>query len=323
MAPDAAVTSRHGGLGLALASAVTFGTSGTLAKGLFDVGWSAQAAVTVRIWLAAALLLVPTLVALRGRFHLLGRNAGFLLAYGLVPVAGSQFCYFQAVAHMQVGPALLVEYTAPVAVVLWLWLRRGERPTRRTVLGAVVALVGLVLVLDLLSGSTTVSAVGVVWALLAMLCVVAYFVLSAHDRTGLPPLVVAGAGLCVGAVALLVAGLLGLLDLTTSRASVTYAGHRFAWWVPLVLLGLVSSAIPYVCGIEASRRLGSRLASFVALVEVLCAVLLAWALLGELPVPVQVVGGALVLVGVVLVKLGEAPGPDGAERGLEAQALPA
>jgi drug/metabolite transporter (DMT)-like permease len=298
---------RRGGLGLAVASAVTFGTSGTLAKGLFDTGWSAQAAVTVRIWLAALLLLVPTLVALRGRFHLLARNAGFVVAYGLVPVAGSQWAYFQAVSYMQVGPALLVEYTAPVAVVVWLWLRRGERPGRRTVLGAAIALVGLAMVLDLFSGSASVSVIGVVWALVAMLCVVCYFVLSAHDHTGLPPLVLAGAGLCVGALALLGAWAVGMLDLTTSHDSVTYAGHDVAWWVPLVLLGLVSSAIPYVCGIEASRRLGSRLASFVALLEVLCAVLFAWALLGELPVLVQVVGGVLVLAGVVLVKLGERP----------------
>jgi drug/metabolite transporter (DMT)-like permease len=306
MTPDAVTTTRRGGgLGLALVSAATFGTSGTLAKGLFDTGWSPQGAVTVRVWLAALLLLVPTLLSLRGRFRLLGRNAPFLLAYGLVPVAGSQWCYFQAVDYMQVGPALLVEYTAPIAVVLWLWLRRGERPTRRTALGAVIALSGLAMVLDLFAGGASVSVAGVVWALLAMVCVCCYFVLSAHDHTGLPPLVVAGVGLCVGAVTLLAAWALGMLDLTTSTAPVEYAGHDVAWWVPVVLLGLVSSAVPYVCGIEASRRLGSRLASFVALVEVLCAVLFAWALLGELPVLVQLLGGVLVLAGVVLVKIGE------------------
>jgi len=43
----------------------------------------------------------------------------------------------------------------------------------------------------------------------------------------------------------------------------------------------------------------------VALLEVLFALLFAWLFLGELPVAVQFVGGALILVGVVLVKLGE------------------
>lgn len=305
MTPDApTVTARRGGLALALVSAATFGTSGTLAKGLFDAGWSPQGAVTVRIWLAALLLLPPTLVALRGRWDLVARHWPFVLAYGLVPVAGSQWCYFQAVSYMDVGPALLVEYTAPIAVVAWLWLRRGERPTRRTAVGGAVALGGLVLVLDVVSGAA-VSGAGLAWALLAMGCVCAYFVLSAHDRTGIPPLAVAGLGLLVGATALAACWAVGLLDLTTSTEAARYAGHDVAWWVPVLLLGLVSSAIPYVSGIEASRRLGSRLASFVALSEVLCAVLLAWALLDETPTATQLAGAALVLAGVVLVRLGE------------------
>ena len=37
---------------------------------------------------------------------------------------------------MQVGPALLIEYTAPAAVVVWLWLRHGQRPGPVTLAGA-------------------------------------------------------------------------------------------------------------------------------------------------------------------------------------------
>ena len=54
-----------------------------------------------------------------------------------------------------------------------------------------------------------------------------------------------------------------------------------------------------------SRRLGSRLASFVALLEVVAGVVFAWLLLAQLPRAVQLVGGLFVLAGVVLVKLGE------------------
>ena len=57
--------------------------------------------------------------------------------------------------------------------------------------------------------------------------------------------------------------------------------------------------------IAAGRRLGSRLASFVALTEVVAGVLWAWLLLDELPRPVQIAGGLLILAGVVGVKLGE------------------
>ena len=75
--------------------------------------------------------------------------------------------------------------------------------------------------------------------------------------------------------------------------------------MPLLLLGLVTAALAYVTGVAAGRRLGSRLASFVALSEVVAGVLWAWLLLGELPLPVQLLGGLLILAGVVCVKLGE------------------
>ena len=63
-------------------------------------------------------------------------------------------------------------------------------------------------------------------------------------------------------------------------------------------------------GIAASRRRGSRLASFVALTEVLFALLFAWLLLGELPRLVQLLGGLVLLGGVALVKLGEGQAAD-------------
>jgi drug/metabolite transporter (DMT)-like permease len=71
------------------------------------------------------------------------------------------------------------------------------------------------------------------------------------------------------------------------------------------VLGIVTAAISYTTGIAAGRRLGSRLASFVALLEVLAGVGFAWLLLDELPGVAQLLGGLLVLAGVVAVKLGE------------------
>ena len=292
------------GLGLALLSAASFGMSGALARGLLDGGRRAGAIVLVRVGLAALVVVPFGLVALRGRGALLRRNAGVVVVYGAVAVAGAQFCYFSAVAHMQVGPALLIEYTAPAAVVVWLWLRHGQRPGAVTLVGAGLAAAGLVLVLDLLSGADL-SLPGVVWALAAMVGAATYFVISADEGNGLPPMVLAAAGLVLGAAVLGVLGLVGLLPMRASTAAVSYAGRSVAWWVPLVVLGVVTAAVAYVSGIAASRRLGSRLASFVALLEVVAGVVFAWLLLDELPRPVQLVGGLLVLAGVVAVKVGE------------------
>jgi drug/metabolite transporter (DMT)-like permease len=301
----AASRSRLGpGLALATVSATTFGMSGALARGLLDTGWTPGAVVLVRIGLAALMVTPLGLVSLRGRWSLLRRNAGLIAVYGAVAVAGAQFCYFSAVAHMQVGPALLIEYTAPAAVVAYLWLRHGQRPGMLTLLGAGLAALGLVLVLDLLSGAEL-SVPGVAWALAAMLGAATYFVISAEEDNGLDPLVLAWAGLVAGTLGLGLLALVGVLPVDAARATTTYAGHDVAWWVPLVALGLVTAAVAYVTGIAAGRRLGSRLASFVALLEVVAGVLWAWLLLDQLPAPVQLAGGLLVLAGVVAVKMGE------------------
>lgn len=292
------------GLVVALGAALSFGMSGAWARGLIDAGWTPGAAVTARIWVAAPVLLVPAVLALRGRWGLLRRNAGMIVAYGLLAVTATQLCYFQAVAVMDVGIALLIEYTAPVAVVLWLWLRRGERPTRRSILGAVVAFVGLVLMLDVLTGAR-IDAGGIVWALAAMVGAATYFVLSARVDTGLPPLVLASAGLLLGALGLTLAGVVGALPMTWTLDDVTYRFGTVPWFAPVLAIGILATALAYVLGIASTRMLGSRLASFVALAEVVAAMLFGWMLLGQLPGPVQLLGGALVLVGVVVVKLGE------------------
>jgi drug/metabolite transporter (DMT)-like permease len=292
------------GLGLAVLSASSFGLSGSLARGLMEAGWSSAAAVVVRILLAAVVLVPVAVRQLRGRWPLLRRNLRLVTAYGLVAVAGCQLAYFNAVAHLEVGVALLIEYSAPVAVVGWLWLRRGQRPGRLTVLGVLLGVSGLVLVLDLTSGAHG-SATGVLWAFGAMAGAAVYFVLSSDEDNGLPPAVLAAAGLTLGGLALLVAGAAGVVTLSASARPVTFDGFTVPWWLPVLALGVVTAALGYVSGIAAARRLGSRLASFVALSEVLVALVAAWVLLGEMPSGIQVAGGGLILAGVVAVKLGE------------------
>ncbi len=301
---DRVVPAATSGLLLALLSAAGFGTSGAFAKSLIEAGWSPGAAVTVRIGGAALVLAVPTLLALRGRWAVLVRHGRMLVLYGLVAMAACQLFYFQAVSRLQVGVALLLEYLAPVLLVAWTWLRTGRRPAPLTVVGSVVSIAGLVLVLDL-TGAIALDLVGVAWALGAAVTVVVYFVLSAREHDGLPPIVMAGAGMTVAALALLAAGLVGVLPLRANAADVTFLDRQVHWLVPAAGLVVFSTALAYVLGIGAARRLGSQLASFVGLTEVLCAVLFAWVLLGELPVPIQLVGGVLIVVGIGCIRAQE------------------
>lgn len=295
-----------GGLIFALVSATAFSLSGTMAKSLLDAGWSAGAAVTVRIALAGLVLLAPAAYALRGRLGVLRRRTvlGAMAVYGIVAVAIPQLCYFYAVMTLQVAVALLIEYTSPVAVVLWMWLRHGQRPTWLTVAGAAIAALGLAMVLQVFGG-VTLDAVGVAWALGAMLGAAGYFLLSAHAAPDLPGIALATGGLLAAAVGLGAAGLFGLLPMTATTGDVELAGQSVPWWVAAGLLALVTAALAYVTGIAATRRLGARLASFVALTEVVAAVIFAWILIGEVPAGIQLAGGGAILIGVIAVKLGE------------------
>jgi drug/metabolite transporter (DMT)-like permease len=296
---------RGSGLALALLSAASFGTSGTFGSALIGSGWSPAAAVIARISIAALALTVPALVQLRGRWALLRRWAWKTTGFGLIGVVACQVCYFNAIQRMPVGIALLLEYMGVVLIVGWLWVRRGQRPRPLTVAGGTGALTGLALMLDL-SGPGGISPIGVVWGLLAAVSLAVYFFMSASvDADPLPPVVMTWGAMIVGAAALGVVGLTGALPLTFAGGDVTLFGHQVSWPVPVLGLSLLAAAFAYVTGIGAARRLGAKLGSFVAMAEILFAVVFAWVLLHQTPSGTQFLGGALILIGVVLVRLDE------------------
>ena len=285
-------------------SAAAFGTSGAFAKSLLATGWSAGSAVAVRTTIGALLLALPAYRALDGRWGMLRDNLGTLVAFGLLAVAGCQLFYFNAVETLSVGVALLLEYLGLVLVVGWIWLRERQRPRRWTVLGVALAVAGLVLVLDL-TGGTEVSLVGVGWGLAAAVGLAAFFVLASGDAGGLPPVVLAAVGMALGTTTLWVAGGLGVMPMTTATEDVVLAGARVSWVVPILGIGVIAGAFAYGSGIVGARLLGPKVAAFLGLTEVLFAVLFSWILLEELPAPIQLVGGVLIVAGVAAVRYDE------------------
>jgi drug/metabolite transporter (DMT)-like permease len=304
--PASNVGGRRGaGLVIGLLSAAAFGTSGTFGTSLIGAGWSPAGAVLARVSIAALVLTGPALVQLRGRWALLRRWGWRTVAYGCVGVAACQLGYFNAISRMPVGIALLIEYMGILLVVGWLWVRHGHRPRRLTIAGSAAAIGGLALMLDL-SGPGGISPVGVLWALLAAVSMAVYFILSAKAGADpLPPVVMTWGGMIVGAAVLAVSGLTGLAPLAFSSADVTLLHHQVSWLVPVLGLSVLAAAFAYVTGIAAARRLGAKLGSFVALAEVLFATAFAWVLLHQVPTTTQFLGGALILTGVILVRLDE------------------
>lgn len=309
------------GLVLGVAASLTFATSGALIKPLLEGGWSPAAAVTVRAGIAGLVLLPIAIVALHGRWSALWRARWRVLGMALIGVAGTQLAYFAALSRIPVSTALLIEYLAPLLLVAIVWVRTRRAPRAVVLVGSAVAIGGLVLVIGpgALVGAGGLDPLGLVFAVIAMVGVAGYYLIAARPSDGLPPVAFAASGLVIGALALGVVGAIGLVPFTADFGSVLLgstsnsvsgtvaaaaAGSILVpWWVPLGFVALVGTAFAYVASIAASEALGSRLMSFVGLLEVVFASVFAWLVLGEAITPLQGLGGVLILGGILLVRM--------------------
>ncbi|MBT1253389.1 EamA family transporter [Rhodococcus erythropolis] len=292
------------GLIFALLSAATFGVSGPFAKSLIESGWSPGGAVFARVAGGALVMMVIAVATQWPRLRQVSAHTRTVLLYGVFAISGVQLCFFNAVQHLSVGVALLLEYLAPIIAIGWVWITKGARPSVQTLLGAAVAMIGAAVVIDVF-GSAEISAVGVAWGLAAAACLAVYFVISERADGDLHPVVLAASGLTVSAMVIGALGLVGVLPLQFSASNAVVADHSVNVWLPVVVLVLVSTVIAYLTGIAAITLLGPTIGSLVALTEVLCAVLAAWILVGESVTALQAVGGAAIIAGLVLARLGQ------------------
>jgi len=302
------------GLVVALIAAFSFGFSGALIKPLLEAGWSPAAAVTVRALIGGVILLPIALVLVRGRWDAVWRGRWRILAMALIGVAGTQLAYFASVQRIPVSTAILLEYLAPLLLVAFVWARTRKAPKLVVIIGSVVAIGGLVLVVSP-GGGGSLDGLGLVFGVIAMFGCAIYYVLAARPNDGLPPVALAAFGLLGGGIALGIVGLIGIVPFTATFTDVALLGNPAPWWVPLVIVGLIATALAYAASITASEMLGSRLASFAGLLEVVAAALYAWLLLGEELTVTQLLGGLLILAGIAFVRSdkGEigAENPDG------------
>lgn len=289
-----------GGLVVAVIAAVSFGTSGALVKPMLEAGWSPTAAVTARALTAGLVLLPLALISLRGRWAVLWLGRWRVLGMGIVGVAATQLAYFAALQSIPVSTALLIEFLAPLILVGFVWATTRRMPRRMVLLGSALAVAGLVLVIGP-GAIRAVDPVGVLCAFGAAIACAVFFAVAARPAHGLPPIALAAFGLLVGGAALGLLGVTGLLSFTASAADLSLLGVVTPWWVPLLALAVISTAIAYGAGITAAGVLGSRLASFVGLLEVIFASLFAWLLLAEQLTPLQLFGGLLILGGIAAV----------------------
>ncbi|MGC3022208.1 EamA family transporter [Brevibacterium sp. FAM 24630] len=288
---------------LTLASAFFFAVSGPIAKTMYAIGWTPGAVVLIRLAGSAVLLLIPSLIALHGRWGEVLTHWRTVVTYGLVSMAGVQGFYFVAVEHLTVAVALLLEMTAPMLIVFWIWARTRTRPATVTFIGVLVSMVGLLLVLNLRGSS--ISIIGAVMAMAAAVCLASYFLVSAKDTITIPPVALTGLGMGIGALAMSLIVAVGVMPWGAVTGDVDFGGVSMSWVVPMAMI-VVFTVGAYITGILGLRYVGATVGSFVNLVEVPFSVIVAWLVLFEMPAPIQLFGGVFILGGVGFIKWGEA-----------------
>lgn len=292
------------GFMLAVGSAASFALSGIFASSLISAGWSAGAAATARIGVAALVLAIPTALALRGQWRGVLRAWQPILMFGLLAVVACQLAFFLAVQFIAPSLALLIEFMGPVLLMFWIWARSRIAPPPLTLVGAAVAVIGLVTISGLAAGGAL-HPLGIAFALIAAVGNAAYYAAGAASDHGIAPLPFVGLGLAVAAVSLGLVSATGVLPFTVTSTMPIIAGVEVTPVLVVAGMALVSTVLAYVLGVSASRRLGATVASFTGYSEPLFGILWTIVLLTIVPTGVQWLGAGLILTGVVTVKVGE------------------
>lgn len=269
-----------------------------------SAGWTAGAAVTARITFSALVLLPPTLVIMRGRWELVRRAWFQLLLFGALAVAGCQLAFFLAVQFIPPSLALLIEFTGPVMLMLFIWARSRVAPSGITLIGAAIAVLGVVAVSGVAAG-VALHPLGILFGLIAAAGNAAYYATGATSDHGIPTLPFVGLGLGLGSVMLIVASATGVLPFTITNAHAEMAGAALPVWIIVAGMVLISTVLAYVLGVAASRSLGATVSSFTGYSEPLFGIFWTIVLLSVVPTGLQWIGAALIIAGVIVVKIGE------------------
>lgn len=295
-------SSRARATGLSSLSWVLFASSGPLAAAVMAAGWSPAAVTSVRIVLAAALL-VPVVAVLRPRALRFGRaELWSLLGYGLLGVGGVQLLFFVAVARVPVGVAMVLVNIAPALVALWVRVVRGTRLPGLVWSGIGLAMAGLVLVAQIWRGSAL-DLLGLTAGLGAAICSAGYFLLGEHGASRHDSFGLTAGGLAIGALMVSVIAPPWSLPWSRLGTAADLGGLRIPVWLVLLALAVAGTVLPYLAGLRALRDLPPAVISVLALVEPVVAALLAWLLLGQALGPAQLAGAAILLTGAILVQL--------------------
>ena len=221
-------------------------------------------------------------------------DAGRLLLLGVLGVAASNFFYYVAIQRTNVATAIMLQYTAPVWVLLYLAARWRRKPTLRLISGVALAMTGIALLIDLFgAGQFRLDRDGVIAGLLSAFAF-AFYNISAHgvlqrnDRW---------------TVLLYVTGSAALFWLLVNPPwKIMASGYSGTQWAFMAVFAVVSALAPFAFYVAGLQHLAPTRAMIAACTEPVFAIGLAALVLGERVGQAQLAGVVLVLGAILAVE---------------------
>lgn len=250
-----------------------------------------------RTSISLVLLLPILLIARRGvkRLGMPRRDIGICLVLGILGMAASNYFYYLAIQETSVATAIILQYTAPVWVLLYMVARHLQRATPKRVASVLLAFCGSALAIGVLSpGTITVNAVGVIAAQLAAVSFAFYNIFAAqilqrYDRWRVLFWVLVAAA--------------GFWQFVNPFWKIAQAHYSSQQWTFMVLFAITSILIPFSFYFWGLQRLDATQAIVTSCLEPAFSIVIAAVFLGELLGPLQVAGIVIVLISTVLVQL--------------------
>jgi drug/metabolite transporter (DMT)-like permease len=291
------------GYAMVAIAATLFAVNGTVSKVILKSGITAQELTEVRC--AGALVGIVLLAAATrpASLRLRLEELPLLVALGIGGLALVQWSYFYAIARLEIGIALLIQFVGPILVALWARFVFGEHVRQRIWLALGLALAGLTLIVQVWSGGKLSSA-GIAAAVVAAITYASYILLAERGVRRRDPLSLSAWGFLFATLFWSVLAPWwdfpgGRVDESVSLLGNLASSHLPVWLLMLWMVTL-GTIVPFLLVVGALRHITATRAGITGMLEPVGAILVAWAWLGESLEPVQLGGAALTLAGICL-----------------------
>jgi drug/metabolite transporter (DMT)-like permease len=289
---------------MALGAAGLWAANGTVSKVILQSGdLSSQRLAEVRSTGAFVGLALVVGLTRPGSLRVTRRELPFLVAFGVLGLALVQWTYFAAIDRLEIGIALLIQYTAPLLIALWARFVRHDHVRARVWAALALSLFGLGLVVDVWRG-LSLDGVGVLFASGAALTYAAYVLMAEKGVVTRDPLSLLCLGMLFSSIFWAVVQPWWSFPTEIVDDDVSLLGnvseYNLPVWLLMLTLIVAGTIVPFALLIGALRHLSATRVAIAAMFEPVAATIVAYLWLDETLSGLQFVGGALVLAGIVL-----------------------